>query len=89
MNPDLNKWTSMTLRVGVIIGLVLMVVGLAISMTGGGDGILYAGMVVLIISPFLGILATFAALILEKDRLWVTVAAVLLVITVAGVVFNF
>lgn len=82
---NLNKSTALMLRVGIVIGMILLVVGLAMDMAGMGDALLYAGMLVLIISPFLGIIVSLAALVSERDYRWAAVAVVLLAITAVGV----
>ena len=84
----LNKLTALVLRAGIILGLVLIIIGLAETMTGGEDSILYAGVLVLIASPFAGVIATFLCLVKEKDWFWVLVAGILLIITCAGVVLS-
>ena len=84
----LNKLTALILRAGIILGLVLIIIGLAVTMTGGEDSILYAGVLVLIASPFAGVIATFLCLVKEKDWFWVLVAGILLIITCAGVVLS-
>ena len=84
----LNKLTALVLRAGIILGLVLIIIGLAVTMTGGEDSILYAGVLVLIASPFAGVIATFLCLVKERDWFWVLVAGILLIITCAGVVLS-
>ncbi len=84
----LNKITALVLRAGIVLGLVLIIIGLAVTMTGGDDSILYAGVLVLIASPFAGVIATFLCLVREKDWFWVLVAGILLIITCAGVVLS-
>ncbi len=85
---DLNRSTAMMLRIGIYVGLAVIIAGLAMSMLGLGDTVLYMGMLILIISPFLGIVVSLAALIREGDRKWAGVAAVLLIITVIGVIIS-
>ncbi len=85
---SLNKLTALVLRAGIVLGLILITVGLAVTMTGGEDSILYAGVLVLIASPFAGVIATFLCLVKEKDWFWVLVAGILLMITCAGVVLS-
>lgn len=82
---NLNKSTALTLRAGIVLGMVLMVVGLIIESTGGNDGILYTGILVLIVSPFLGVIVSFVSLLSEKDWIWAAVAAILIVITSIGI----
>lgn len=85
---NLNRSTALTLRAGIVIGMVLMVIGLIMDATGGGDGILYIGTLVLIISPFLGAIVSFISLLSERDWLWAAVAGVLILITTAGIVIS-
>lgn len=85
---NLNRSTALTLRAGIVVGMVLMIIGLIMDATGGGDGILYIGILVLIISPFLGAIVSFISLLSERDWLWAAVAGVLILITTAGIVIS-
>ena len=85
---NLNRSTAMTLRAGIVLGMVLMVIGLLIESTGGDDTILYAGMLVLIISPFLGVIVSFVSLLSEKDWIWAIVAGILIAITTTGILMS-
>ena len=85
---NLNRSTAMTLRAGIVLGMVLMVIGLLIKSTGGDDTLLYTGMLVLIISPFLGVIVSFVSLLSEKDWIWAIVAGILIVITTTGILMS-
>ncbi|MDO5852511.1 MAG: hypothetical protein Q4Q62_00280 [Thermoplasmata archaeon] len=85
---NMNKATALTLRAGVVLGMVLMAAGLCVSMTGGGDSLLRAGILVLIASPFAGVIVTFLCLVIERDTFWASVAGILLIITTAGVIVS-
>ena len=85
---NLNRSTAMTLRAGIVLGMVLMVIGLLIESTGGDDTLLYTGMLVLIISPFLGVIVSFVSLLSEKDWVWAIVAGILIVITTTGILMS-
>ena len=85
---NLNKTTALALRAGILLGMAVIAIGLAVEMTGGGDGILYWGILILIASPFVGVLASFAALVSEKDWKWAAVALVLIAITTTGVLLS-
>ena len=78
----------MTLRAGIVLGMVLMVIGLLIESTGGDDTLLYTGMLVLIISPFLGVIVSFVSLLSEKDWIWAIVTGILIVITTTGILMS-
>ena len=84
----LNKATALTLRAGVVLGMILMVVGLAVSAMNGGDSVLYFGVLVLIASPLAGVMVTLLCLLREKDRFWAMIAGILLMITIAGVLIS-
>ena len=84
----LNKATALTLRAGVVLGMILMVVGLAVSAMNGGDSVLYFGVLVLIASPLAGVVVTLLCLLREKDRFWTMIAGILLMITIAGVLIS-
>ena len=84
----LNKATALTLRAGVVLGMILMVVGLAVSAMDGGDSVLYFGALVLIASPLAGVVVTLLCLLREKDRFWAMIAGILLMITIAGVLIS-
>ena len=84
----LNKATALTLRAGVVRGMILMVVGLAVSAMNGGDSVLYFGVLVLIASPLAGVVVTLLCLLREKDRFLAMIAGILLMITIAGVLIS-
>ena len=85
---NLNRSTAMTLRAGIVLGMVLMVIGLLIESTSGDDTILYTGMLVLIISPFLGVIVSFVSLLSEKAWIWAIVAGILIAITTTGILMS-
>lgn len=88
MNPDLNRSTALMLRIGIVIGMVLLVCGLAMYAVDGSETLLYAGILVLILSPFLGVIVSFAVLVLERDWRWAAVAAVLVIVTAVGILIS-
>jgi len=77
---ELSKWTALTLRAGIVLGLALIVIGLAI-----GEDVLSLGLLVLIASPLAGVAVTTVCLLREKDRFWAGVALVLIVVVAAGI----
>ena len=85
---NLNRSTALTLRAGIVLGMALMVIGLLIESTGGDDTLLYTGMLVLIISPFLGVIVSFVSLLSEKDWIWAIVAGILIAITTTGILMS-
>lgn len=85
---NLNRSTAFTLRAGVVLGMALMAIGLVMSMSGSDDTVLRAGILVLILSPFAGVVVSFICLLREKDVFWSAVAGILLMITVSGIAIS-
>ena len=85
---DLNKATALTLRAGVVVGMVMMIAGIAMELCDMGDGVLYAGILVLILSPFAGVIVSFACLLRKRDMFWAMVAGILLAITFVGILIS-
>jgi uncharacterized membrane protein len=75
--------TAWTLRIGIVIGLILIVIGEFMS---EGNPFLYYGLLVLIASPMLAVIVTFIGLITERDWLWAGVAGLVVIIVVSGAV---
>lgn len=87
-SPDLSRSTAFMLRAGIVVGILLMVAGLVQYAYDGGEALLYLGILILIISPFLGVIVSFVVLILEKDWRWALVAAVLVIVTTVGILLS-
>lgn len=88
MTLDLNKSTAFMLRTGIAVGIVLMVIGLALYLMDVTETVLYIGVLVLIISPFLGVLVSFAVLVIDRDWRWAAVAMVLVIVTAIGILVS-
>jgi len=84
----MNESTSLVLRFCLYAGIVILAIGLILSGTGYGNDVLWVGILVLIISPFAGILTTYAYLIAEKDWKWAKVATVLVVLIAVFLIFS-
>lgn len=85
---NLEHSTATTLRVGILLGLALIVIGLITEWAGMGDGLIYAGLLLLIASPFLGVITTTVCLFVEKDVYWGVIGIILLLITSSGIILN-
>lgn len=88
MTLDLNRSTAFMLRTGISVGIILMVIGLALYLMDITETVLYIGVLVLIISPFLGVLVSFAVLVIDRDWRWAAVATVLVVVTAIGILVS-
>ena len=80
---NMNKMTAWTLRIGIVVGLILIVIG---EFMAEGNPFLYYGLLVLIASPMLAVMVTFIGLITERDWLWAGVAGLVVIIVVSGAV---
>lgn len=80
---NMNKATAWTLRIGIVIGLVLIAAGLAIS---DDNDLLYWGLLILISSPLFAVVVTFIGLVSEKDWFWAGIAGLVMAIVVSGAV---
>jgi len=83
-----NNATSLALKVCLIIGVILMAAGLLLSESEYGDPIMWIGLLVLIASPFVGVFATYAGLIAEKDKNWIIVATILIAVILVGLAIS-
>ena len=79
----MNKSIAWTLRIGIIIGLVLIIIGEFIS---EDNPFLYYGLLVLIASPLFAVIMALIGLIREKDWFWAGVAALVVIIVVTGAI---
>jgi uncharacterized membrane protein len=84
----MNKTTSFALRCCLFTGIVVLALGLILSEQDYGADILWVGLLILIASPFVGILTSYSCLIAEKDWKWTKVATVLTVLIVIFLVIS-
>ena len=79
----MNMSIAWTLRIGIVLGLILIVIG---EFLEPGNQILYYGLLVLIASPMFAVIAALIGLIREKDWFWALIAVVVLVIVISGAI---
>jgi len=82
--------TAFTLKCNMLIGIAIILVGLIAFLldTDHCMDVIWLGILVLILSPFLGIIVTTISLAIEKDTMWVTVAVILIAVTTMGMVLS-
>ena len=82
---DLDKATGRVLRYGVYVSIVVMSIGLFISLfcNSVGSVFLYAGVAILVLTPFFSIIAS--SLALYSDFKWLRTSMTVLLITVVGI----
>ena len=80
---NMNKSIAWTLRIGIVLGLILIVIGELIS---EDNLFLYYGLLILIASPLFAVIVAFIGLISEKDWFWACIAGLVVIIVVSGAV---
>ena len=88
---DLDKATGRVLRYGVYVSIVVMSIGLFISLfhNSVGSVFLYAGVAILVLTPFFSILVSSLALYSERDFKWLRISMTVLLITIVGILVAF
>jgi len=81
--------TSMTLRYSVYISMAVVLVGLILFLMDAGDTVLKTGLLLVIISPLIGVVVTTISLYIEKDLKWMYVALILIAISVIGILVKY
>ena len=87
MNAERN--TSLTLKYSLIVSMAVVIVGVIVHLMDMGDDILWTGLLLVIVSPLLGVAVTTVSLWLEKDYKWMYVALVLIAISVVGILVKY
>ena len=86
MNTEHN--TSVTLKYSVFVSVFVVIVGLILYMADMGDRVLWAGLLMVIVSPLLGVVVTTVSLWMEKDLKWMYIALLLIAISVIGILLK-
>ena len=84
----MNDAASLALRCCLFAGIVVLAAGLVLSEYDIGNDILWIGILMLVLSPFVGILVAYSYLISEKDWKWVRTATVLIVLIVVFLIVS-
>ena len=87
MNTERN--TSLTLKYSLIVSMVVVIVGVIAHLMDMGDDILWTGLLLVIVSPLIGVTVTTVSLWIEKDYKWMYVALVLIAISVVGILVKY
>ena len=87
MNTERN--TSLTLKYSLIVSMAVVIVGVIVHLMDMGDDILWTGLLLVIISPLIGVAVTTVSLWFEKDYKWMYVALVLIAISVVGILVKY
>ncbi len=87
MNTERN--TSLTLKYSLIVSMAVVIVGVIAHLMDMGDDILWTGLLLVIVSPLIGVAVTTVSLWIEKDYKWMYVALVLIAISVIGILVKY
>ncbi len=79
----MNKSIAWTLRIGIVLGLVLIIIGECIS---EDNPFLYYGLLILIASPMFAVIVAFIGLVREKDWFWACIAGLVMIVVVSGAI---
>ncbi len=66
----------------------VVIIGLILYMADMGDRVLWAGLLMVIVSPLLGVVVTTVSLWMEKDLKWMYIALLLIAISVIGILLK-
>ena len=86
MNTEHN--TSLTLKYSVFVSVFIVIAGLILYMADMGDKVLWAGLLMVIVSPLLGVIVTTISLWMERDLKWMYIALLLIAISVIGILLK-
>lgn len=85
---NLHSSTSRTLWGGAVLGIAIIAVGLIVSMLDYGEGVLWLGLLILILSPILGVIVSAVSLFANKDYVWAAVALILIIMTAVSLILT-
>lgn len=77
--------TSKALWWGAILGITVIALGLIVESMGFGDQVLWLGLLILIISPMIGVVVSMTCLVKNKNYSWAIVALLLVVMTMISI----
>ena len=88
---NLEDDTSLVLRYGAIIGVVIIALGVVLHLADLDiyENVMLSGIAVIILTPFAGMFISFAVLTVNKERVYALTALVLILITVIGMVIGY
>jgi uncharacterized membrane protein len=89
---SLERNTSAVLRYGAAAGIVIVAAGLIIDLFSTSDVIgdlMIAGIAVIVLTPFAGMIVSFATLSANQERIYAVSALALISVTAAGMLITF
>ncbi|MCL2143727.1 MAG: hypothetical protein FWH44_05685 [Methanomassiliicoccaceae archaeon] len=88
---NLENSTSFVLRYGSVIGIIIVAMGLMAHLAdiSHSDTMMTAGILIIVLTPFAGMLVSFTSLSVNRERAYAVIALILIAITVIGMVVAF
>lgn len=87
MNTE--KTTSLALKISVAASIAVIIAGLIVSFAFENECVLKIGILLLIVTPLVSIVAATVSLAIGKEWKWVCAAIVLVAVTVAGMLIEY
>lgn len=85
---NLNESTSCVLKIGSVTGILIIFIGLMLSIQSYGTTVIWFGILVLIFTPFLGVIVSCAYLAKEKDWFWMKISIILIIVMISGIIIT-
>ena len=88
---NLNENLSFVLRYGAMIGIVIVVIGLAIDLVDleYSKDVMTAGIATLVFTPFAGMIVSFVTLSMNREKKYAIATLALILISLAGMLVAF
>ncbi|MCK9323533.1 MAG: DUF1634 domain-containing protein [Candidatus Methanomethylophilaceae archaeon] len=86
---NMTDLTALTLKTGVVAGIIVMMIGLIFSSQDTEQHVLWLGILILICTPLAGVIVTYASLIKDEDWKWVRITTILIIVMTVGLVVSF
>ena len=83
---ELNPATGRTLRYGITLGILVLLIGMLISIFNSGisETVLWAGVCIVIFVPFVSVIVSALALYSERDFYWLKRVFLVIIISIIG-----
>jgi uncharacterized membrane protein len=84
----MEQLTAKVMKTSVIVSIILIVMGLILDLTGITQTVLYIGIALLIVCPLFGVIVTTGCLIRKKEKQWIAIAFVLILISIINMTIS-
>ena len=84
----MEQLTAKVMKTSVIVSIILIVTGLTLDLTGITQTVLYIGIALLIVCPLFGVIVTTGCLIKKKEKQWIAIAFILILISIINMTIS-